>query len=530
MYGSVVSSTDAGEQVLVEDALASPSSTSTDGLSKALDARHLTLIAIGGTIGTGMFVGSGATIAIAGPAGALLAFLICSVLVFLVTTALGEMATFRPSSGSFSTYASRFVDPAFGFTLGWNYWLQWAISLPSEISAASLIMSYWFPDFPSFIWSLLILLILLTINIIGVRGFGETEYWLSMVKVSTVVIFIGVGTLVDLGYLGSNPPIYLDNWRIEGAPFKNGLPGIINVFVIAFFSFGGTELVGVTAAETRNPGVNVPRAVNQTFWRLLLFYVVSVFVIGLCLRNDDPNLLDAANSNDVAIAPFTLVFERAGLRSAAHLMNGVIMSAVFSAGNSAMYAASRTLLSLAEASQAPNFLSYISPGGIPLPALLFTSLISFLCLSLSLFITSATLFTTLLSLTGVSGILTWISICLIHIRFRGALNHQRKAMPVYMAPFGVAGDFVAIALGLAVLIGEGYVAFLGDKEGRRLQTVIAVYAGVPLFVGLWIGYKLLRKTKLVPLEQVDFDRVDHWGVREVDDSGRDDLETSALIR
>ncbi|KAJ1547824.1 hypothetical protein HK096_010828 [Nowakowskiella sp. JEL0078] len=424
-------------------------------LNRKLDARHLQLIAIGGTIGwhprTGMFLGSGATIAEAGPAGSLLAFFIVSIMVYLVTTSLGEMATYIPVPGSFSTYGTRFVHPSYGFALGWNYWLQWAISLPSEISAAGIIMSYWYPNVESWIWSVLILGILLVINIFGVRGFGEAEYWLSMIKVVAVISFIIVGLLYDIGAIPVQKALWFDYWFIQGAPFKNGFVGVFNVFVIAFFSFGGTELIGITAAETKDPAKNVPRAVNQTFWRLLLFYIMTIFVIGLCIRNDDPNLLDAVNNNNVAIAPFTLLFEKAGLKYAANLLNGVIMSAVISAGNSSMYAASRTLMALAHNGQAPEFLGAINYSGIPLWSLLATSAVGY-----------GSVFTFLLNITGISGILTWISISLIHIRFRRAFivqNRNVREELIYLAPCGISGDILAILLGLAVLVGEIYAAY-----------------------------------------------------------------------
>jgi lysine-specific permease len=190
-------------------------------LNRTLTSRHIQMIAIGGTIGTGVFLGSGATIANAGPLGALLGYSIVGILVYSIMTSLGELATHYPISGSFSTYAGKYVDPALGFALGWNYWFQWAISFPSELSAAGLIIVFWFPTFPTFIAPLSILIILVSVHLFGVEKFGETEYWLSLIKVVAIVFFIVAGLAVDLGFVG-NGPIYLENWAIEGAPFKNG--------------------------------------------------------------------------------------------------------------------------------------------------------------------------------------------------------------------------------------------------------------------------------------------------------------------
>lgn len=195
--------------------------TSNLQLNRKLTSRHIQMIAIGGTIGTGLFLGSGATIAKAGPLGALIGYSIVGSMVYSIMTSLGELATHYPISGSFSTYAGKYVDPALGFALGWNYWFQWAISFPSELSAAGLIVDFWFPNFPKYFTPLAILLFLVSIHLFGVERFGETEYWLSLIKVVAIVLFIAAGFAVDFGLLG-NSPIYLKNWVIEGAPFKNG--------------------------------------------------------------------------------------------------------------------------------------------------------------------------------------------------------------------------------------------------------------------------------------------------------------------
>lgn len=208
-------------------------------------------------------------------------------------------------------------------------------------------MSFWTPTIPSFIWAAVILVLITLVHLIGVEGFGESEYWLSLIKVVAIVCFIVAGTFIDMGVLGTEAAIGFDYWNIEGAPFKNGITGVFNVFLLAFFAFGGTELIGLTAGEAMDPKVSIPKAVKQTFWRILLFYIMSILIMGLVIRNDDPNLLDSTKDGDITISPFTLVFERAGLSFASNVMNGVVLSAVLSASNSAMFAASRTLYALA---------------------------------------------------------------------------------------------------------------------------------------------------------------------------------------
>ncbi|KAH6572294.1 hypothetical protein BASA61_005714 [Batrachochytrium salamandrivorans] len=471
-------------------------------IQRRLKSRHLQMIAIGGTIGTGLFVGSGATIATAGPLGSLIGFLIVGIMVFFITTSLGELAAYMPVSGSFNTYAGRFVDPALAFALGWNYWLQWSISLPSELAAAGIIMSFWCPTVPSWIWSAVILVLLVFIHSRGVEGFGESEYWLSAIKVVAILIFIVLGILVDLGLIGTQPAIGFDNWKIDGAPLKNGIVGIFNVFVIAFYGFGGTELVGVTAGEAVNPRKTVPNAIKKTFWRILLFYIISIFIIGLVVRNDDPALMDAANSGDITIAPFTLVFQRAGLGPAAHVMNGVIFTAVLSASSSAMYAATRTIMSMAHEGKAPAILGTVTSKGVPVYSLLLTTLMG--CLAfLSIIWGDGEVFTWLLNVTGTSGIITWLSIAVIHLRFRKAFKVQGKGLEAlpYMAPLFPVGPWIAIVIGFFIVLGQAYAAV--TMAPFQLRNVFAVFIGIPFFFSIYLGYKFVKKTSFVDLAECD---------------------------
>ncbi|KAL2919984.1 hypothetical protein HK105_200050 [Polyrhizophydium stewartii] len=495
-------------------------------VQRRLLGRHLQMIAIGGTIGTGLFVGSGATIATAGPLGALAGFLTVGAMVYFITTSLGELAAYLPVSGSFNSYAGRFVDPALAFALGWNYWLQWSISLPSELSAAGIIMAFWLPGVPAWVWAAAILVLLLAIHSRGVAGFGETEFWLAAVKVVAIVAFIVAGTAVDLGLLGSQPPIGLDYWSIPGAPFKKGIAGVFNVFVIAFYGFGGTELVGVAAGEAVDPHITVPRAIRQTFWRILLFYTLSILVMGLVIRNDDPALLDSASTDDITIAPFTLVFRRAGLSFAAHLMNGVIFSAVLSASSSAMYAATRTLMAMAHEGRAPALLGTVNARGVPVYSLALTTAIG--CLTfLSIVWGEGAVFTWLLSITGVSGILTWLSIAVIHLRFRRAFAVQQKPLDVlpYKAPLFPYGAWIAIVLGIGIVAGQGYAAM--TIKPFRLQNVLAVYVGIPFFAALYLGYKWLHGTRIVPLGECDLSPLPSQG-SDTSDSDSSGIESGDL--
>ncbi|KAJ3193361.1 hypothetical protein HK101_004950 [Irineochytrium annulatum] len=466
-------------------------------LRRGLKARHLVMMSVGGTIGTGLFVASGATIAQAGPVGALVAYAVVGCMVFFVLTSLGEMSTLLPVSGSFHDFAGRFVDPALAWTLA------------SELSASGIIMSFWTPSVPPWIWSLIILLGLVIVNTRGVRRFGEVEYWLSLVKVLAVVLFVAVGAvIVFIGFPPEEPgmprePVGFKNWFIEGAPIKDGLHGVISVVAIAFFGFGGTELVGVSAGEVEDPQKNVPRAINQTFWRILLFYVASIGVIGLLIPNDDPSLPLAAINSDIRIAPFTLVLVRCGLASASHIMNFVILTAVVSASNSAMYAASRTLVSMANDGRAPACLRLTDAQGVPWRAVGVTIGMGSLAF-LGIIWGEGVTFEWLLTLTGTSGLLTWMSICVTHIRFRMAFKAQGRSVEdlPYHAPFFPYGDYVALGIGLLIILGQCWVAV--NVRPIDFRSLASIFLGIPLFFSLYIWYRFVKNTSFVALKDCDF--------------------------
>ncbi len=236
----------------------------------------------------------------------MLAYALIGCMVFFLMTSLAEMAAFMPVSGSFSTYGSRFVDESFGFALGWNYWFNWAITIAAELVAVTLIMGFWFPDTPSWIWSAISLIIMFLLNYISVKGFGESEYWFALIKVVTVIIFIIVGLLMIIGILGGDSPGF-SNFTVEDAPFNGGFLALLGVFMAAGFSFQGTELLGAAAGEADNPRKSIPKAIRSVFWRILLFYILAIFIIGMLI----PYTTESLASDDVRLSPFTLVFEKA---------------------------------------------------------------------------------------------------------------------------------------------------------------------------------------------------------------------------
>lgn len=473
--------------------------TNNNELKRGLKARHLTMISLGGAIGTGLFLGSGAAIHTAGPGGALTAYIIIGIMVYFIMTSLGELASFMPVSGSFSTYATRFIDPALGFALGWNYWYSWAITLAAELSASTLVMKFWFPDTPSILWSGIFLILIFLLNYLSVKGYGEGEYWFSFIKVTTIIIFIVVGILMIIGVFNGKA-IGFHNMTIKDAPFSGGFLATLSIFLAAGFSFQGTEIVGVAAGESENPSKTVPKAVRTIFWRILLFYVLAILVIGLII----PYTNNSLESSSILVSPFTLVFKKAGLAFAASVMNAVILTAVLSAGNSSLYASTRMLYAMAKDGQAPKFLAKLNKRGIPIGALLATTFVGMLAFLASIFGDGA-IYIWLLNASGVTGFIFWLGIAMSHYRFRKAFvaqGHSLDELP-YKAKWYPFGPIFAIVVCLVVILAQDYQAFLSDHIDW--MSLVVAYLGIPLFVVMWLGYKFVKKTKVVPLHECKID-------------------------
>ncbi len=473
-------------------------------LHRRLQPRHLNMIAIGGAIGTGLFVASGATITQAGPGGALLSYAAIGLMVFLLMQSLGEMATYLPIASSFEAYGSRFVSPSFGFALGWNYWFNWAITVAVELVAAALVMKFWLPDTPGWVWSALFLAILFALNAVDVRVFGEGEFLFASIKVITVIVFLAVGIMMILGILGGTSPGFT-NWTTGEAPFVNGFAGMMSVFMIAGFSFQGTELVGVAAGEAENPEKSIPKAIRSVFIRILLFYVGAITVIGFLLPYTDGRLLGASEGDDITIAPFTLIFQNAGVIGAATVMNAVILTAILSAGNSGMFASTRMLYGLAVQGKAPKIFAHVNKRGIPMASLLATTAVGALCFLTSL-VGEGAAYTWLVNASGLAGFITWMGIAWCHFNFRRAYVLQGgdvKDLPYKAALFPI-GPIVALAMCAIVVIGQGWELFL-NPSGEML-ALIATYIGLPLFLALWIGHKLVTRQPKVDLRHANMGR------------------------
>lgn len=458
------------------------------------------MISLGGAIGTGLFLASGGAIQSAGPGGALLAYAVIGIMVYFLVTSLGEMAAYMPVSGSFSTYATKFIDPSIGFALGWNYWYNWAVTIAAELSAATLIMKFWLPDSPSVLWSGLFLVLMFGINMLSVKGYGESEYWFAMIKIVTVIVFIIIGLLMIVGIVGGDF-VGFENFTVKDAPFNGGFMAVLGVFMAAGFSFQGTELVGIAAGESDSPEKNVPKAVKQVFWRILLFYILAIFIIGLLIPYTNPDL----GSDNVRVSPFTLVFDKAGIAFAASVMNAIILTSVLSAGNSGMYASTRMLWVLAKEGKAPKLLARLSRTGVPVFALIVTALVGMLAFFAS-FYGDGVVYNWLLSASGMSGFIAWLGIAASHYRFRKAFAAQGRSLDElpYKAKWFPFGPIFAFILCMIVIIGQTYSCW--SDGAMDWQSFTAAYIGIPIFIIPWLAYKFKFKTRLVELEQCELPR------------------------
>ncbi|KRM13390.1 amino acid permease [Paucilactobacillus suebicus] len=466
-------------------------------VKRSLKTRHLSMIALGGSIGTGLLIASGSTIAQAGPGGAIVAYVVMGIMVYFLMTSLGEMATFMPLTGSFAAYSTKFVDPALGFAMGWNYWFNWAITIAVEITTAGVVVNFWLPNVPSWIFSAITMVFIFLINALSVSSFGEAEYWMAIIKVITIIIFLIAGVAIIVGILGGQS-VGFHNLTYKKAPFVGGFSSILGVFLVAGFSFQGTELIGVTAGESETPEKSIPRAIHSTFWRILLFYILAIFVIACILPYTSKNLLGSSVS-DVAMSPFTLVFRRAGLAAAASVMNAVILTAVISSANSGMYASTRMLYSLSLEGYAPRIFGITNMRGIPIYALIGTTVIGAFTFLTGIF--GPQVYEFLIDASGMTGFIAWLGIAISHYRFRRAFIRQGHAVSElkYHATLFPFGPLMALVLCIVVIIGQDPSAFIH----WNWQKISITYIGVPLFIILYAYYKIRYRTHLIPLKDVD---------------------------
>lgn len=458
-----------------------------NNLAQKLQTRHLNMIAIGGSIGTGIFLASGYSISIGGPGGALLAYSLMAIIVYFLMTSLAEMSVFKPSSGTFCEYSSAYVSPSFGAAMGYNYWLNWAITIAAEISAAAIIMSYWFPNVNPVIFSAIFFVTIFLCNIFSVRIFGEIEYIMSFTKVTVIVLFIILGLFT----VWQQPQFGVQNWQIGDAPFHSGWYGFIAVFLFAGFSFQGTELIGVASGEAQNPEVSIPKSIKYVFWRLTLFYVLSIAIITLLIPYTDVRL---TYQDNVMMSPYTLIFGRFITTYAGDLVNFIILIAVLSAANASMYSSTRILWYLGKTNQVPKVFAKLNSHAIPVLALLASMLVGSLVF-VSSFIGNGKLFTYLVQISSLSGFIAWFGIALSHYQFR------KKYLPFnggcailkYKAKFYPYAQVISMIVLIFVITAQCIPMFM--SHNFEIKDFFIIYSSVWMFLLFYFFHSMYAKRR-----------------------------------
>jgi len=444
-------------------------------LSRNLRNRHIQLIAFGGTIGVGLFLGSARAIHSAGPA-LILAYALGGVAIFFIMRALGELLTYRPVAGSFATYADEFCGPLPGFITGWSYWFAWVVTAMAELTAIGVYVRFWFPTVPQWLPGLVALFLLYGSNLLAVRMFGELEFWFALIKVVTIVGLIVSGLAVILfhvGDLGASAS-FANLWSHGGfLPF--GILGVLLTMQIVMFAYEGVELIGVTAGEAENPSVVLPRATNGIIVRILIFYIGAVLII---------MSLVPWNELSPSVSPFVFVFEKIGVPAAAALINVVVITAATSSCNSGIFSTGRMLWSLAQRGQAPRVFATLNSQRVPAAAIHATAVLLLIGVALN-YVVPEDVFTWVTSVALVGTFWTWGIILVSHRNYRRAVVAGRAAPAPFRMPGAPFANWVVLAFLVAV---SGMLAL---DAGTR----VALYVAPVWFALLIFGYSLTRRTR-----------------------------------
>ncbi|CAA7599969.1 Amino acid permease, conserved site [Acididesulfobacillus acetoxydans] len=444
-------------------------------LRRGLSDRHIQMIALGGAIGVGLFYGSATTIQLTGPA-VMLSYLLGGIIIFIIMRALGEMAVAEPVSGSFSSYANRYLGRFAGFFTGWTYWFLWIVVGMAEISAFGIYIQYWFPSVPQWISALAALLIMTLVNLINVKSYGEFEFWFAMIKVVTILGLIVVGGLIIFFGLGNGGhALGLANMWIHGGFMPNGLKGFALAFVMVMFSFGGVELIGITAGEAKNPSKTIPKAVNSVIWRILVFYVGA---IGVMMAIYPWNEIGSKGS------PFVLVFAKVGIPAAASIINFVVITASLSAFNSGLFSTGRMLYNLALQGNGPKVFAKVSKSGTPANGIIFSAAALLIGVFLN-YIIPASVFAYVSAVATVAMLTVWTIVLLTQLKFRKTkiAGGEKIEFKLPLWPFI---SYIALAFMVFIVV---VMAFMP-------ATRIALYVAPVWFLLLYVSYRMGKRDTL----------------------------------
>jgi AAT family amino acid transporter len=443
-------------------------------LRRSLSHRQIQLIAIGGAIGVGLFLGSGKAISEAGPA-VLLCYLGAGAIVFLMMRALGEMAVERPVAGSFSTYAEEYVGAWAGFATGWTYWLMWTVTVMAEITAVGIYTQFFFPEVAQWVPAAASVAVLLGANLISVRLFGETEFWFALIKIVAIVAFILAGLAILIFGIGSlSDQAAISNLWSHGGFFPEGLGGVLAALQIVTFAFIGVELIGVTAGEARDPRRELPAAINRVAWRILLFYVGAIAIVFALIPWDRVS---------TTTSPFVLAWDSIGIGAAAGILNGVVLTAALSSSNSGIFASARMMFSLAKRGEAPHSLHFLSRARVPVRGILVTGVVLAGGVLLNALVPEKA-FTYITSVATVGVLWVWGMIAFAHLRFR-ALRSTEATPSRFPMPAAPWGNYAVLA----------YVALVGVLLAVTDDQRVAVIAGAVWALVLALGWSRIRRRR-----------------------------------
>ncbi len=447
--------------------------TEQTGLKRHLKVRHIRLMALGSTIGVGLFLGSATAIKLAGPS-ILLGYLLAGIVAFIVLRTLGEMAVHEPVAGSFAAYANNYVSPLAGYMVGWGYWTYWVVVGIAEVTAVGIYMGIWFPEMPQWIWALSSILMMGLINLIAVKVFGEFEFWFALIKVVAIVAMIALGGSVILfGFTNDWQPIGLSNLWKHGGFFPNGISGMLLSLQMVLFAYVGIEMIGLSAGEAENPKKTIPMAIDSLAWRILIFYMGAILVI-----------LAIFPWNEVGQqgSPFVVMFERIGLREAAGLINFVVITAALSSCNAGIFSGGRLLYSLSSNGYAPAPFAKLSKYGVPHHAVMATVVVSMTGVILNYFVPDKAFQYVMAAVTFI-GLMVWIAILFTQLKFRRSLTKTQEAELAYRAPWYPYSSWFALAFICFVIV------LMGFHEDARIALILgpcllAVYLVMFYIVGL----------------------------------------------
>ncbi|MER7758242.1 amino acid permease [Streptomyces sp. NPDC097619] len=456
---------------------------SSDGLKAGLKNRHLSMIAIGGVIGAGLFVGSGGGIAKTGPA-ILISYALVGAMVVFVMRMLGEMAAASPNSGSFSAYADRALGRWAGFSIGWLYWFFWVVVLAVEATAGAAILENWIPSVPQWAWALIVMAVLTVTNLGSVASYGEFEFWFAGIKVVAIGAFVIVGMLAVFGVLpgSDNPGAGLAHLTDTGGFFPNGVGAVLTGVLMVVFSFMGSEIVTLAAGESEDPRRAVTKATNSVIWRIGVFYLGSIFVVLTLLPWNDPSITEKGS--------YVAALDSIGIAHAGTIMEVIVLTAVLSCLNSGLYTASRMAFSLGERGDAPKAFAKVNAKGVPTAAILGSTVFGFVAVYFN-YAFKDTVFDFLLNSSGAIALFVWLVICFTQLRMRGILVREApEKLTVKMWLF----PWLTWATAAMIMFVIGYMFF--DDGNRQVVSLSVLVAAVVVAIG--VVRDRARKTELTP--------------------------------